>query len=121
MTAAPTVSELVEGATHGARLEGASRVAAAAGDGRQVRLGVWLDGRGGVSRAGFQSTSCAALIAYAERACQLLERGRHPRELPAEALRDAVRGVHPAHRARAELVARALADLAAPPQPGAEP
>ncbi len=116
----PTVSALVDGATHGARLEGAPRLASAAADGREVCLGVWTDAAGRVLRARFQSTTCAALIAYAERACQLLEGGLPPGALAPETLRASVRGVHPAQLDRAELVARAAAHLAAPPTKGVE-
>ncbi len=67
-----------------------------------VEIGVWLDA--GEVRARFRATACASLIAYAEVACQAIEAGE-----PADgaALRAALRGVHPEHLERADLVAAA--------------
>jgi NifU-like protein involved in Fe-S cluster formation len=115
----PTVATLVEGAKHAASLDGAPRLGAAAAEGRYVRLAVWTDRAGRVIRASFQATTCAALIAYAERACQLLEAGLAPEALAPETLRQSVRGVHPAQLGRAELVASAVARLSTPTDHGA--
>jgi hypothetical protein len=105
-----SVADLVADPRHGGNLDGASRRGAASGGDRLlVRVALWLDGAGGgITRAGFQATTCASLIAYAELACRLLEAGADPAALDAPALRHALAGVHPLHYARAELVARAL-------------
>ena len=71
-------------------------------DGRIVRLGLWLDSAGGIRRARWKATTCAALMAYAEIACRLLEQGHDPTTLD-EPLSAAIVGVHPGHRARAAL------------------
>lgn len=105
---APTVGELVARASHAGPLDGADLVGEAAGAGRLlVRLGLWLDAGGSVARARFRATSCASLIAFAEAACALAESGAV--DLGPARLRDAVRGMHPRHRDRADLVALAFA------------
>jgi NifU-like protein involved in Fe-S cluster formation len=104
-----TVSEHVADPRHAGRLEGAPLAGeAASGDRLLVRLGLWLDARGRVSRARYRSTTCAALIAYAEAACALAEAGADLSALDARRLRRAVAGVHPIHHDRADLVALAL-------------
>ncbi len=109
--AARTVAECVDAPAHAGPLGGAARVGEAAADGRRVRVGLWLgDGR---VRARFLATSCASLIAYAEVACEVLEAGARP---DAAALRALVRGVHPRHADRAELVAAAV-EAALTPEP----
>lgn len=102
-----TVSQIVGAPAHAGPLEGAERLGEAAGGARLlVRLGLWLEG-GRVARARFRATTCAALIAYADTACALLERGA-PAEPDAADLRARVAGVHPVHFDRAELVAAAI-------------
>ncbi|HEY6100443.1 MAG TPA: hypothetical protein VIW03_13485 [Anaeromyxobacter sp.] len=98
-----TVAECLERPAHAAPLDGATRVGEAAGGGRMVRVGLWRDGP--AVRARFRASTCASLIAYAEVACEALEAGARP---DAAALRTLVRGVHPSHRDRAELVAAAV-------------
>lgn len=71
-----------------------------------VRIGLWLE-RGCV-RARWRASTCAALIAYAEAACEAIEAGTPPQALDAAALRGLVLGVHPIHHDRAALVARAV-------------
>ena len=59
-------------------------------------------------RAAVATACSAALIAYAEAACALAESGAV--DPPSDrSLRAAVRGVHPVHHDRADLVALALA------------
>ena len=111
----PTVADLLADPAHGGALAGATRVGEARGGDRRVRVGVWLEG-GRVVRARFLATTCASLVAFAEAACAALEAGATT--LPAAALRARVRGVHPGHRDRAALVARAVLralPLAGPP------
>jgi hypothetical protein len=98
-----TVAECVDQPSHAGRLDGAARVGAAARDGRVVQVGLFGDGR-----ARFRASACATLIAYAEVACELLERGASPASLDAAALQDRLTGVHPDHLERAALVAAAL-------------
>lgn len=100
---ARTVAECIAEPRHAGPLDGAARVGAAEEDGRVVRIGVW-DARG-ARRARFRATTCASLIAYAEVACEAIEAGA---PADAAALRRLVRGVHPAHEDRAELVAAAV-------------
>jgi hypothetical protein len=100
---APTVAECVDDPAHAGPLDGAARLGEAAGDGRVVRIGLF--GTGPARRARFRASTCASLIAYAEVACRELEAGRRP---DAAALRALVRGVHPVHHDRAELVAAAV-------------
>jgi hypothetical protein len=107
-----TVAECVDASAHAGPLEGAARVGEAVADGRMVRVGIWI-GAGGV-RARFRATSCASLVAYAEVACQALEDGARP---DAAALRALVRGVHPGHLARADLVAAAVRAALSPETP----
>ncbi len=101
---APSVGDCVADPAHAGSLDGAERVGQAALDGRVVRVGVWSRD-GAAVRARFRATSCASLIAYAEVACRALEAG-----LPVDAtlLRASLRGVHPSHRQRADLVAAAV-------------
>ncbi|HEX7625293.1 MAG TPA: hypothetical protein VF400_17070 [Anaeromyxobacteraceae bacterium] len=106
---APTVGELVAELRHAGALDGAACVGEAAGGARLlVQVGLWLDDAGRVVRARYRSSTCAALIAYAEAACALTESGAVP-PLSERSLRAAVRGVHPVHHDRADLVALALA------------
>jgi hypothetical protein len=100
---ARTVSECVDAPAHAGPLDGAARVGEAAADGRIVRVGVWRTPAG--LRARFRASACASLIAYAEVACAALEAGARP---DAAALRALVRGVHPVHLDRADLVAAAV-------------
>ncbi|HEX7488648.1 MAG TPA: hypothetical protein VF341_07070 [Anaeromyxobacteraceae bacterium] len=118
---APTVGELVAELRHAGALDGAACVGEAAGGARLlVQVGLWLDDAGRVVRARYRSSTCAALIAYAEAACALTESGADP--LSDRSLRAAVRGVHPIHHDRADLVALALARaLAAGPVRRTEP
>ena len=106
---APTVGELVADPRHAGALDGAFCVGEAAGGTRLlVQIGVWRDEAGRVVRARYRATTCAALIAYAEAACALAEGGGAP-AVSDRSLRAAVRGVHPIHHDRADLVALALA------------
>lgn len=103
----PSVAELFAGAAHAGALVGASRMGAAAdGERRVVELALWLSRAGQITRARFKATSCPALIACAERACQLLEAGVAP--LDAARLVREVTGLHPHHHSRAALVVEAL-------------
>lgn len=97
------MAECLDNPAHAGPLEGALRVGEAAREGRMVRIGLWRHD-GGV-RARFRATSCASLIAYAEVACAALEAGAVP---DGPALRAALRGVHPMHEERADLVATAV-------------
>jgi hypothetical protein len=109
------VADLVAEPLHAGPLDGADRLGEASGGNRLVvRLGLWLDRGGGVSRARFRATTCAALIAYAEAACALVEGGHPPGEVGAADLHAAVSGVHPGHRDRADLVAAAIRAAATP-------
>ena len=102
------VADLVAEPRHAAPLDGAARTGEARGGERLVvRVGLWLGADGGVARAAYRATACAALIAYAEAGCALAEERGDPSD-PAR-LRGAVRGVHPIHHDRAELVALAFA------------
>ena len=105
----PSVAEHVANPRHAGDLGGAPCLGeASSGEGLVVRLGLWRGDSGAVVRARFRSTSCAALIAYAEAACRLAEEGAlGPGHLAAR-IRGSVAGVHPAHRGRADLVALAL-------------
>ncbi len=97
-----SVGDCLADPAHAGALDGASRVGEATQDGRVVRIGVWSGP--GETRARFCATSCASLIAYAEVACEAIEAGA---PVDAGALRAALRGVHPEHQERAELVAAA--------------
>lgn len=112
-TLAPrAVADWVSDPAHAGSLEGAARVGEAARDRRVVRVGVWRDGAG--VRARFRASTCASLIAYAEVACAALEAGA---AADVASLRAAVRGVHPAHEERAEIVAAAVAAALAEESP----
>jgi hypothetical protein len=100
------VSDHLQDPRHSAPLGGAHRIGQASEDGRTVQVGLWLEA-GAVVRARFLASCCASLIAYAEIACALLEEGLPPAALDAPFLQGEILGVHPAHRRRAELVARA--------------
>jgi NifU-like protein involved in Fe-S cluster formation len=103
------LADLVYEPLHAGSLDGAELVGQAAGGERLlVQVGLWKDACGRVRRARHRSTTCAALIAYAEVACALAEAGEPPAALRAERLIAAVTGAHPLHRDRAALVARAL-------------
>ncbi len=102
------VADLLSDPRHAGPLLGAPAAGAAREGDRQVEVGLWLDPAGRVERARFRATSCAALIAYAEAACSLAEASGRA-GVPADRIREAVTGVHPLHRGRAELVARAFA------------
>jgi hypothetical protein len=112
------ISSLLDDPPHAGLLDGAS-LTAHAELGGIVRIGLWLDGEGRVTRARFRATSCPALVAYAEAACALAEGERLRRAPTAEELRAAVAGVHPVHRDRAGAVAlafeRALSTTSFPP------
>jgi hypothetical protein len=110
-----SVADHLQDPRHAAPLAGADRIGQASADGRTVQVGLWLDG-GAVVRARFLASSCASLIAYADVACALLEAGLPPASLDAPALRAELRGVHPGHLRRADLVA-AAARAAAPSTP----
>ncbi len=119
-----SVSEHVADPRHAAPLAGADGVGEASGGNRLlVRVGVWRGDGGRVVRARYQATTCATLIAYAEAACALLEAGAGAEAGDAAGLARRVRGVHPGHRDRAELVSAAVraafpeVDPAAPRSP----
>ncbi len=100
---------------HAGAVAGATRVGESCDERRLVvRIGLWIDVRGHVVRARFQATTCAALIAYADAACALLEAGEDPHRLDEAGVRASVAGVHPVHHDRAALVARAIARAGAP-------
>jgi len=101
------VSSLIDDPRHAGALDGAS-VTGHAELGGIVRVGLWLDGEGRVTRARFRATSCPALVAYAEAACALTEGERLGRGPTADEVRAAVSGVHPVHRDRALAVALAF-------------
>ena len=69
-----------------------------------VRIGLWRRGAR-IERARWKATTCPALMAYAELACELLEAGQHA---DATTLREHLTGVHPVHHPCADLVARAV-------------
>lgn len=102
-----TVADLLDGVAHAGPLGEAPLRGAAGEGGRLVEVGLWVEG-GRVARARFRASTCASLIAYAEAACRLAE-ALPPGALAAGRLRAAVAGVHPAHRARADLVSLAFA------------
>jgi NifU-like protein involved in Fe-S cluster formation len=103
-----TVAEHVADPRHAAALQGAAAVGEAAGGDRLViRVGLWLEG-GRVVRARYRASTCAALIAYAEAACALVEAGASAERIDERVLRAAVTGVHPVHHDRAVLVAAAV-------------
>ncbi len=73
-----------------------------------VQVGLWADASGRVQRACWRASTCAALMAYADLACELLESGLAPAALDAQALQAALPGVHPLHFDRADLIVRAV-------------
>jgi len=113
------MADLVYEPSHAGSLAGATRIGEASGASHLVvRVGLWLDGEGRVTRARHRASTCASLIAYAEVACELAEAGLPPSELGAGLLLEAVSGAHPRHRDRALLVAAALGRaLVASPRP----
>jgi NifU-like protein involved in Fe-S cluster formation len=112
-----TVSDHVSDPRHAAGLDGADAIGEAWGGNRLlVRVGVWRGTDGRVLRARYRSTTCASLIAFAEAACDLLERGAICDAADPDALAARVRGVHPLHLDRAGLVSAAVR-AAIPPQP----
>ncbi len=104
-----SIADRVSEPSHAGSTEGADAVVEAMADGRDVRIGLWAGADGRVRQARFRATTCAALIAYADLACELRESGEAPDLVDAGRLREALPGVHPMHRDRADLVARALA------------
>ena len=103
------IADLVADPRYAGPVDGAALVGEAAGGNRLlVRVGLWLDARGRVSRARYRATTCASLIGYAEVACGLAEAGGPPQAIGAERVRAAVAGVHRLPRDRADLVALAL-------------
>lgn len=111
-----TVAEHLADVRRGGTIAGADRIGEAASGGLLVRVGLWVDGAGSVVRARYLATTCAALIAYAEAACALTETAGAAAP-DATRLRRAVRGVHPVHHDRADLVALALARALAGARP----
>lgn len=107
--ARPSVADVLARPAHAGGLAGAPLLGAAtAEDALLVRIALWRDDAGRVTRARWQATTCATLVAYAELACSLLEAGHDPGHLDGDALRAALAGVHPGRRDRADLVARAI-------------
>jgi NifU-like protein involved in Fe-S cluster formation len=109
---ARTVAACVDAPRHAGSLEGATRVGEASDGGRIVRIGLFA---GGAAR--FRATSCAALIAYAEVACEAIEGGRRADAADPDALRTLLRGVHRDHLERAALVAAAVRAALTPEEP----
>jgi hypothetical protein len=106
--AAPSVADLVFAPRHAGGLEGATHLGEATGGERLlVRIGVWRGGADAALQARFKASTCASLIAYADVACGLIEAGDDAGACDPSALRTRVRGVHPVHLDRADLVARA--------------
>jgi len=101
------VADLVFAPDRSSPLDGATSVGQAGDATMLVRVGLWLDGER-VVRARWRATTCPALIAYAESACEALEDGAPPATLDAAALHARVAGVHPIHHDRAALVAAAV-------------
>ncbi len=73
-----------------------------------VQLGLWADASGRVQRARWRASTCAALMAYADLACEILEAGLTPAALDTQALRAGLSSVHPLHFDRADLIVRAV-------------
>jgi hypothetical protein len=121
----PSVSALFSTSEHATSLDGAQlRGRAFDLERRAVELGIWLDEEGRVVRAAWRATTCVALMACAERTCQLLEEGRAPSALDAIAIARYIDDLHPAQLDRAHLVARALRtalELDRYDHPGARP
>ncbi|HEX9289436.1 MAG TPA: hypothetical protein VF904_07935 [Anaeromyxobacteraceae bacterium] len=90
-----------------ALLHGATTTGEAARRQLSVRVGLWLDETGWVRQARWRAVDDAALRAYAEAACSLLESGADPRALDGDALRAATADTLP-DRDRADLVASAI-------------
>ncbi len=112
------VAEHLSDPRHAGGVSGATRVGESRDERRLVvRVGLWTDPRGKVVRARFQATTCAALIAYADAACALLEAGEDPRRLDEARVRASVADVHPVHHDRAALVSRAIARATDPLRP----
>jgi hypothetical protein len=103
----PRVRDLIENPHHWGLLEGATWRGRAEFEGI-VHVGLWLDRDGRVQRARFRSTSCPALIAYAEAACANAEATRASRAPEVEEIVASVSGVHPIHHGRAQTVALAF-------------
>jgi hypothetical protein len=72
-----------------------------------IRVGLWLDDKGGVRRARWRTVDDPALRTFAETACSLLEAGLDPLRLDGEMLRGSTAGVI-AHGDRADLVVLAV-------------
>jgi hypothetical protein len=103
----PRVRDLIDDPAHFGLLEDATHVGRAELEGI-VEVGLWLDREGRVQRARFRSTSCPALIAYAEAACANAEANRASHAPEFEEIAASVSGVHPIHHGRAQTVALAL-------------
>jgi hypothetical protein len=100
------VAARVANPAHGGNLAGASRSGQARDESdRFVSIALWCEGDR-VQRARWKATTCPALMAYAELACELLESGQPP---DAATLRARLPGVHPIHRSCADLVQAAVA------------
>jgi hypothetical protein len=107
-----TVADRVASPSHAGALEGAHAVGEARGGDRLVvRIGLWREGDRLV-RARFKATTCAALVACADAACEAIEAAGDVGGLDAAAVRALVGGLHPGHRDRAALAAAALQDAA---------
>ena len=113
-------ADLVADPKHAGSLEGALHSGEAAGEGRLVRVGLWLEGER-VVQARFKATTCATLLVVAEAACRLLEAGADPRSFGAPDLRRVLIGLPPFHEDRLELVARAVRTAALGHHPGGQP
>jgi hypothetical protein len=94
-------------AHHAGLLHGATLTGEAARRQLSVRVGLWLDESGWVRQARWRAVDDAALRAYAEAACSLLESGADPRALDGDALRSATADAL-ADLDRADLVASAI-------------
>lgn len=100
-----SVAARVANPIHGGELSGAASCGQArGGTDLIVRIGLWWrDGH--IERARWKATTCPALMAYAELACERLESGQRA---DAASLREHLQGVHPVHYPCADLVARAI-------------
>lgn len=104
-----TVGDLVSHPVHAGDVrEAPLRGQAARPDRLVVWLGMWPGAQGAPTRARFQATTCASLLAFAELTCELLEDGTAPDAIDAALLLGRLEGVHPQHRDRADLVVEAL-------------
>jgi hypothetical protein len=108
-----TVAEHLAQLRFAAPLHGADAAGEAVRGSLVVQVGIWRDAGGTVVRARYRASTCAALIAYAEAACALVEQ-HGTGAITAARLRASVRGVHPIHDERAQLVAEAIARAARP-------